>query len=158
MRVPAFLVRRFYVPGSLRNTPTGFQIQAHNEMGDGTLVGVTRITVDGLAVDPAGITAELEGTDEVVRASGISRVSSVPFKRGERVTLHVISQPLTPGPHQLEVELVELNLGVLQLGILESVAGDATGQPDREDAADGPSQPDAADAADPADQADGDPR
>jgi hypothetical protein len=53
---------------------------------------------------------------------------------------------------------VELNLGVLQLGILESVAGDAAGQPDREDAADGHSQPDAADAADAADQADGDPR
>ena len=124
MRVPAFLVRRFYVPGSLRNTPTGFQIQAHNEMGDGTLVGVTRITVDGLAMDPAGITAELEGTDEVVQAVDITRATPVPFRRGDRVTLHVNTQPLTPGPHELEVELLELNLGVLQLNISEAVAAE----------------------------------
>ncbi len=156
MRVPAFLVRRFYVPGSLRNTPTGFQFQAHNEMGDGTLVGVTSITVDGLAMDPAGITAQREGTDEVVRAADISRVASVPFKRGERVTLHVISQPLTPGPHELEVELVELNLGTLQLGISESVAAEAVGHPGGGDSGDGPAQP--ADAADLTSRSDKDPR
>ncbi|MDQ3493635.1 MAG: hypothetical protein M3452_10325 [Chloroflexota bacterium] len=130
MRVPAFVVRRFYVAGSLRNTPTGFQMQAHNEMGDGTLVGVTRISVDGMAMDPRGITAQREGTDEVVRSSDISRTSPVPFRRGERVTLHVESQTLTPGAHELEVELVELNLGALQLGISESVAPDAALAPD----------------------------
>ncbi len=128
MRVPGFLVRRFYVAGSLRNTTTGFQLQAHNEMGDGTLVGVTRIEVDGVAMDPAGITAQREGTDEVVRAAGISHTSPVPVRRGERVTLHVTAQPLAPGRHELEVELVELDLGALQLAITESIADDADTQ------------------------------
>jgi len=125
MRVPGFLVRRFYLAGSLANTPTGFQLQAHNEMGDGTLVGVTSIAVDGVAMDPAGITAQREGTDEVVRADDISRTSPVPVTRGERVTLHVTAQPLAPGRHELEVELVELDLGTLQLAITESIADDA---------------------------------
>jgi hypothetical protein len=129
MRVPGFLVRRFYVAGSLRNTPTGFQLQAHNEMGDGTLVGVTSIQVDGVVMDPTGITAQREGTSEVVRAADISRTSPVPVRRGERVTLHVTTQPLTPGRHELEVELVELNLGALQLGITESIVAEAEGWP-----------------------------
>ncbi len=137
MRVPGFLVRRFYVAGSLRNTPSGFQLQAQNEMGDGTLVGVTRITLDGVAMDPTGITARREGTDEVVQAADISRASPVPFRRGERVTLHVNSPPLTPGPHDLEVELLELNLGALQLGISESIAADGVDQADGVDRSEG---------------------
>jgi len=132
MRVPGFLVRRFYVAGSLRNTSTGFQLQAHNDMGEGTLVGVTRIAVDGVAMDPAGITAQHEGSDEVVRAVDISRSSPVPVRRGERVTLRVTAQPLAAGRHELEVELVELNLGALQLAITESV-GDGEGAPGGDD-------------------------
>lgn len=128
MRVPGFLVRRFYVPGSLSNTPTGFQLRAHNEMGDGTLVGVTRIEVDGVAMDPAEITAQREGSDEVLRAADISRTSPVLVRRGESVTLHVTAQPLTPGRHELEVELVELDLGTLQLAITESIADEAERQ------------------------------
>ncbi|MDQ3448950.1 MAG: hypothetical protein M3432_07220 [Chloroflexota bacterium] len=124
MRVPTFLVRRFYVAGSLRNTPTGFRLQAHNDMGEGTLVGVTRIAVDGVVMDPAGITAQRDGSDEVVRAVDISRTSPVPVRRGERVTLHVTAQPLAVGRHDLEVDLVELNLGALQLAITESVEDD----------------------------------
>ncbi|MBA3850832.1 MAG: hypothetical protein H0X59_00485 [Chloroflexi bacterium] len=132
MRVPGFLVRRFYVSGSLRNTATGFQLQAHNEMGDGTLVGVTRVAVDGVTMDPAGITARHEGTGVVVRATDITRTAPVRVERGQRVTLQVTAQPLSPGRHELEVELLELNLGALQLGITESVAADepvATDEP-----------------------------
>ncbi len=124
MRVPGFLVRRFYVAGSLRNTATGFQLQAHNEMGDGTLVGVTRIAVDGVTMDPAGIIAQSDGTDESIRATDISRASPVHVARGQRVTLHVTAEPLSPGRHELEVELLELNLGALQLAITESVAAE----------------------------------
>ncbi len=124
MRVPGFLVRRFYVAGSLRNTPTGFQLQAHNDMGEGMLVGVQRIRVDGVDVDLSATSATRDGVDGSIRASDISRASPVPIHRGERVTLHITRQRLSVGRHELDVELVERDLGALQLTIDETVAAD----------------------------------
>lgn len=123
MRVPSFLVRRFYVGESLRNTEGGFQLEAHNEIGPGTIVGLTRITVDGATIDPERITAQLQdGASDAVAAAAISRSSPVPVERGDRVTIHVSGPQLAPGRHQLEVELVERDLGTLQLAITESLA------------------------------------
>ena len=50
MNIPGFLARQFYVSGSLRNTDTGWELQAHNPMGDGTLVGVGTIKVDDTVI------------------------------------------------------------------------------------------------------------
>ena len=47
MNIPGFLARQFYVAGSLRNTATGWELQAQNPMGSGTLVGVGKMRVDG---------------------------------------------------------------------------------------------------------------
>lgn len=121
MRVPGFLVRRFYVQGSLRNWEGGFQLEAHNGMGQGTIVGLTRITVDGVGIDPQRITAQRQG-GSAVPAATISRASPVPVEVGDRVTIRVSGPQLRPGPHRLEVELVERDLGALQLGITESLA------------------------------------
>ena len=61
MRVPGFMVKQFYVAGSLRNTPTGFSVQARNGMADGLLVGIGAISVDGVAIEPAAVSAQREG-------------------------------------------------------------------------------------------------
>ncbi|MBA2570404.1 MAG: hypothetical protein H0V04_04390 [Chloroflexi bacterium] len=122
MRVPAFLVRRFYVAGSLRNTDRGFQLQAQNEMGEGMIVGMPRIAVDGALIEPARITAARDGASDAVRADRITRTSPVPVRRGDRVTIHVDGPPLAAGRHELEVELVERDLGALQLAITETLA------------------------------------
>ncbi|MFO7533623.1 MAG: hypothetical protein R6W93_14285, partial [Candidatus Limnocylindrales bacterium] len=63
MRVPDFLVRQFYVAGSLQHEGDGFRVQARNGMGDGTLVGIGSISVDGSVIDPAAITATRAGDD-----------------------------------------------------------------------------------------------
>ncbi len=56
MRVPDFMVRQFYVGGSLQHEGDGFRLQARNGLADGTLVGIGRISVDGQLVDPAAVT------------------------------------------------------------------------------------------------------
>ena len=64
MNVPGFIARQFYVTGSLRNEPTGFRLEAHNPMGDGILVGVGRLAVDGMAIPPETVTATRSGSDD----------------------------------------------------------------------------------------------
>lgn len=121
MRVPDFLVRQFYVPGSLQHEGDGFRVQARNGMGDGTLVGIGSIVVDGSVVDPAAISATRDGDTTVYRAADISRATPVSFGRGDVVTFHIAGHQLAPGEHRFEVEVFELNLGSLILSLKDSV-------------------------------------
>ena len=122
MRVPGFLARQFIVAGSLRNTPTGFVVGARNPIGDGMLVGIGHIRIDGVDVTPDQITATREGEDAVHRATDVSPSAPVAFRKGDEVTFHVEGLRLDPGDHLLEVELVELNIGQVIVGITERLA------------------------------------
>ena len=121
MRVPDFLVRQFYVKGSLQPEGDGFRLQAQNGMGNGTLVGIGKVVMDGQVIDPATITASRDGEDTVHRASDVSRRSPVSFDRGDIVTFHIAGHPLAAGPHQFEVDIYEVNLGLLQLVLKDTV-------------------------------------
>ena len=123
MRVPDFLVRQFYVSGSLQHEGGGFRLQARNGMGDGTLVGIGSVVVDGTVIDPTAITATRAGDDVVYRATDVSRTSPVAFGRGDVVTFHVADHRLSPGEHRFEVEIFERNLGQVQLSLKDTVRG-----------------------------------
>ncbi len=121
MNIPGFIARQFYVAGSLRNTDSGWELQAHNPMGDGTLVGVGRLRVDGQEIPADSVTAQRTGEAEPIRAQDVSRTRPVSVFKGDRVTLAVAGEPLTPGEHSLEVELFELNLGRLSFSITDRI-------------------------------------
>jgi hypothetical protein len=122
MRVPGFMVKQFYVAGSLRNTATGFSVQARNAMADGWLVGIGAISIDGVAIEPAAVTAHRAGESTIYHATEVSRTSPVAFRKGDVVTFDITGLTLNDGAHQLEVELVERDLGSLSLGFSETVA------------------------------------
>ena len=121
MRVPDFLVRQFYISGSLQHEGDGFRLQARNGMGDGTLVGIGSVVVDGTTIDPGAISASREGDDTVHRATDVSRTNPVSFGKGDVVTFHIAGHQLSPGKHKFEVEVFELNLGSVQLALKDTV-------------------------------------
>lgn len=123
MKIPGFIARQFYVAGSLKNTPNGFQMQAQNPMGSGVLTGVGQLRVDGREVDPSSVTAQRDGDPQPMSARDVSPANPVNVSKGDRVTLHVEGAQLAPGEHQLEVELTELNLGALSFSISDRIAG-----------------------------------
>ena len=123
MRVPDFLVRQFYISGSLQHEGDGFRLQARNGMGDGTLVGIGKVVVDGAAIDPSAISATRAGDDTVHQATEVSRRAPVSFSRGDVVTFHITGYRLTPGQHRFEVEIFEVNLGSVQLALKDTVSG-----------------------------------
>jgi len=120
--VPAFLVKQFYVAGSLRNTPDGFRLEARNPLGNGTLIGIGRLAVDGHEIPAASVSAQREGDAKPIEAAAISRTHPIQVRQGDRVALLVLGQPLAPGEHSLEVELYEINLGLLRLAISDQLA------------------------------------
>jgi hypothetical protein len=121
VNIPGFIARQFYVGGSLRNTDSGFELKAHNPMGNGVLVGVGKLRVDGRDIAPETVTAQRSGEAEPIRALDVSMTRPVSVFKGDEVTLHVSGTPLTPGEHELEVELFELNLGRLAFSISDQV-------------------------------------
>ncbi len=121
MNIPGFIARQFYVAGSLRNTELGWELQAHNPMGDGTLIGVGKLRVDGREIAADSVTAQRTGEAEPIRAMDVSRARPVSVFKGDRVTLAVAGEPLTAGQHSLEVELFELNLGRLSFSITDRI-------------------------------------
>ena len=123
MNVPGFIARQFYVTGSLRNEPTGFRLEAHNPMGDGVLVGVGRLAVDGRQIPPENVTATRTGADQVYRAADVSRANPIAVRKGDRVTFHVEGEQLAAGQHRLDVELFEVNMGHLKLSLSDRLAG-----------------------------------
>ena len=122
VNIPGFIARQFYVAGSLRNTETGWELQAQNPMGDGVLVGVGKMSVDGREIPADSVTAQRVGEAEPIRARDVSRTQPVKVSKGDRVTLAVEGEQLAPGEHKLDVELVELNLGALSFSINDKVA------------------------------------
>ncbi|MEP7157830.1 MAG: hypothetical protein ABI797_00235 [Chloroflexota bacterium] len=122
MNIPGFLARQFYVAGSLRNTATGWELQAQNPMGSGTLVGVGKMRVDGNAIPAEAVTAQRSGDAEPIRAVDVTRFKPVSIFKGDSVTLHVTGEALNEGEHTLDVELFEVNLGRLAFSISDKVA------------------------------------
>lgn len=124
MDVPGFLVRQFYVKGSLRNSAGGFELQARNPVGEGALVGVGRLAIDGQVISPESVRALREGDDAPIQASEVSLQRPIRVRQGDRVTLLVEGPRLERGEHRLEVELDELNLGRLRFSVRDRLSGD----------------------------------
>jgi hypothetical protein len=122
VNIPGFIARQFYVSGSLRNTDAGWELQAQNPMGEGTLVGVGKMRVDGQEIPAENVSAVRSGDPAPIRAQEISRTRPVSVFKGDRVTLAVAGEPLTPGEHKLDVELFELNMGRLAFSISDRIA------------------------------------
>lgn len=121
MRVPGFLLRQLYVQGSLRNEPDGFCLRARNPFGDGTLVRIGTIRVDGQDIAPEDVSARRDGDSTVYQALDVSPSAPVTFRRGDEVTFHVAGWHLEDGEHHLELEVDEVNLGRVSLGIDDHV-------------------------------------
>lgn len=121
MNVPGFIARQFYVAGSLRNTDAGFELKAHNPMGNGVLVGIGKLRVDDRDIPADAVTAQRSGEMEPIRAQDVSKTRPVSVFKGDEVTLHVHGEPLPRGEHKLDVELFELNLGRLAFSISDEV-------------------------------------
>lgn len=109
--VPATLLRRLYVPGSLRNVETGFVLSLKNLIAPGTIVSVGPVVVDGMTWGPDRIT--VTGKGQPRPAERISAKSPLPFPINQVVTVQVTAAPLAGGLHSLRVTVLTREVGEL---------------------------------------------
>ncbi len=112
--VPAFLLKKLYVKGSLKNTATGFELAIQNTLAPGTIAGLLPLKVDQTEY-PLDKTKVILPDGSQVCASSVSGASSLRFAVGDKVTLQVEGEPLPAGLHTLTISPKTKEAGILEI-------------------------------------------
>ncbi len=118
MKVPAFLLKRLYVKNSLKNTDNGFCFTIKNILMDSTITSPITLAVDNKLIPPENVT--LMTGDESVPAD-ISETNTLPLPVSVEVSVSVVSSPLPPGEHTIEIACTTKEFGDIKFSITDSV-------------------------------------
>ena len=121
MQVPAFLLRRLYVKGSLRNDGDGFAFDLKNSLGSGYAEQVLPLSIDGVEIRPERASFSIGGA-----RTGFTEVSSEhPFtlEMNKIVTIGVEGQNLAPGKHKVAIGFVVTGMGTMQFDVTDAIDG-----------------------------------
>lgn len=119
MQVPAFLLRRLYVKGSLRAHESGFAFDLKNSLGSGYAEQVLPLTVDGEAVALDATTFFVDG--EGVRFSDVSSQKPMTLGMNKMVTITVTGRPLGAGKHKLNIGFIVTGMGTMQFDVTDAI-------------------------------------
>ena len=119
MVIPAALLRRFYVDGSLQNAEGGgFSFRLKNMVAPTTIVSLGPIEIDDepFAANQVTLTASKPRP-----ASAVSDKSPLNLAMGQEISLQVSDETLTPGEHELIVHAVTKEVGPVIIAVTEHV-------------------------------------
>ena len=114
--IPAFVLKKLYVRGSLQYEGDGFALELNNIIAPGTIAGVANIDLDGRAVDLAQVTITPSGGD-ARQAGEITAQAPLQFPVGESIKLTVGGISPEAGPHELAIRVVVKDIGPLDIPI-----------------------------------------
>ena len=118
--IPAFILKKLYVYGSLVNTTEGCQLQIMNTLAPGTITGVGAVTIDG-TVYPQKDISLARGAERVPAASA-STAHPLAFDLNVVITLSVTGVTLTAGEHRVSLDVATREVGRLKFDIIDKVA------------------------------------
>jgi hydroxymethylglutaryl-CoA reductase (NADPH) len=121
MKVPAFLLRRLYVKGSLRNENGGFAFDLKNSLGSGYAEQVLPVAIDGVEVPVSASRFIVEG--EVRPFAAISAEQPMTLAMNRIVTIAVDGAPLAPGKHKIDIGFVVTGMGELRFDVTDAIPG-----------------------------------
>jgi len=117
--VPAFMLKKLYLKGSLKNTQEGFQFQIRNTLAPGTITAIQPLVVDGTAYP-------LEDTiivgKDTIAAKEVKKERPVTFPINSTVTMVVKGAQLAPGEHTIVIGVMTKEAGELKWDVIDTVA------------------------------------
>ena len=116
--IPAFMLKKLYVKGSLKNTDTGFQLRLKNTLAPGTIIGVSPLTVDGTIYPPEKITVSSQSKSTT--AIDVKPDAPFTFGVGNVVTLEVEGDPLEGPEHTLAIAVNTQEVGELDIEVTDT--------------------------------------
>ena len=118
--VPAFLLRRLYVKGSLKNATGGFEFHLKNNLGSGYAHKMWPLKVDGTELPADSSYFFLDGRE--VAFSQVSKENIFSLAMRKTITIWVDRFSLEPGPHKLEMAFDVPGLGTMRFDFTDVLA------------------------------------
>jgi len=119
MQVPAFLLRRLYVKGSLRNSNGGFAFDLKNSLGSGYAEQVLPLTLDGESLSAEASVFIVDGVATPFREVSSDRPMTLAMNR--TVTIGVDGHTLSAGKHKIGIGFVVTGMGKMQFDVTDAV-------------------------------------
>ena len=116
MVIPAALLRRFYVDGSLRNEKEGVVFQIKNLVAPTTLVSLGPIEIDERLFSPAEIEIE---SSKARKASAVTEKTPLFLAMNKDLTIRLDEIQLTAGEHHLLLHAVTREVGPVVIDVTE---------------------------------------
>ncbi|MBI2966007.1 MAG: hypothetical protein HYY34_07375 [Chloroflexi bacterium] len=112
--VPAFLLRRLYMKGSLHNRQDGWGFRLKNSLGSGYAKGMLPLTLDGAEVPMKKALFTTEGAEAPVCFADVDDQRTFGLQMGKVVAIAVHGDPLPPGAHTIGMGFIVPGLGKLR--------------------------------------------
>lgn len=121
MMVPAFLLKRLYVKGSLKPIADGFEFDVLNQLGSGYAREMLPVTLDGEKM-PLDHTYFRRAGGEEILFSAVNEQQPFTLEVGKALIIGVHGVQLTPGAHKVGLGFVVQGIGALSFEVSDIVA------------------------------------
>lgn len=119
MRVPAFLLRRLYVKGSLRSVEGGFAFDLKNSLGSGYAEEVLPLVLDDEPLPLASTHFDVDG--ETTCFDQVSGTRPMTLGMNRTVTISVDGRQLAPGKHKLVIGFIVAGMGRMEFDVTDAI-------------------------------------
>ncbi len=119
MKVPAFLLRRLYVKGSLRNVDGGIGFDLRNTLGSGYAQRALPLFVDGDEMPLSATRFIVHG--EVTPFAEVSSEHPMTLAMNKTVTVSVTGRTLDPGKHKIDIGFVVIGMGEMRFDVTDAL-------------------------------------
>ncbi len=119
-QVPAFLLRRLYVKGSLRNEADGCAFELANTLGSGYADKVLPLRIDGADIDPARCAFVIDG--EVLPFDEISEANPMTLAMNGALSVRIEGLTLATGEHAIEMGFIVSGMGEMRFEAKDAIA------------------------------------
>ncbi len=123
--VPAFILRRLYVKGSLHNRDDGWGFKLKNTLGSGYAKGLIPVTVDGAEIALDHSFFDNEGKETSFEA--VTDENTFGLKLNRDILLYFRGDQLELGDRKIALGFIVPGLGTLKFDFNDEVAQDDAG-------------------------------
>jgi hypothetical protein len=121
MEVPAFLLRRLYVKGSLRNVDGGCEFDLSNTLGSGYAERALPLLIDDDEVPLADTRFVVAG--EATPFADVSPERPMTLGMNQTVTVAINGRTVAPGKHKISIGFVVVGMGEMRFDVTDALEG-----------------------------------
>ena len=120
--VPAFILRRLYVQGSLQNTTNGWSFTLKNSLGSGYAHGLVPLRIDESEEVPMDQTS-FESDGVTVSFDQVNKENTFGLQMNRSIVISVVGEQLMRGAHRIYFACIVPGLGHIGFDFTDEVDG-----------------------------------